>query len=57
MEPLIEKKSKSSPSVKKGGSLNEDAGSDGDEADSRFGSTVDNVSFLSNLFENYSNRI
>jgi len=47
MEPLIEKKSKSSPSVKKGGSLNEDAGSDGgDEADSRFGSTVDNVSFL-----------
>lgn len=46
MEPLIDKKSKSSPSVKKNGSLNEDAGSDGDETDSR--GTFNHVSFLSN---------
>jgi hypothetical protein len=44
MEPLIDKKSKSSPSVKKNGSLNEDAGSDGDETDSR--GTLNQVSFL-----------
>jgi len=45
MEPLIDKKSKKSPSVKKGGSLNEDGGSDGEE-ESRFGTTVDQVSIL-----------
>jgi hypothetical protein len=59
MEPLIEK-SKSSPSVKKGGSLNEDAGSDGDETDSRHGTTLDNVSFPIQLIrkihkQNFSN--
>jgi hypothetical protein len=44
MEPLIDKKSKSSPSVKKNGSLNEDGGSDGEETDSR--ETLNHVSFL-----------